>query len=131
SLLRPWQRPRRRPGQPALSPSCVLASSGDASGYNPPDLRTEPLAQVPALVPRADHRSLPLVAELADRRGVEREQASGVRLQGDPAGGQDAQEVPVGEQQRVAARLTRTGEDAVGALADVVDRLAVRAAVVP
>ena len=59
--------------------------------------------QVRRVVPQPDRAPLALEAELGDRAGVEREVAAVGGRQPDPAGGEHAQEVSVGEQRDVAA----------------------------
>ena len=54
------------------------------------------------LVPEAEDRGLALVAEDADRGRVEREQSSCGGLELQPASREDAQDVPVREEQGVA-----------------------------
>src|SRR3954467_1396465 len=54
---------------------------------------------------------LPLPAEQADRGGGEREQCPCLGAAPDPPGGEDAQQVPVGEHDDVAAGVARPAYD--------------------
>src|SRR5215216_7979386 len=87
--------------------------------------------QVGVVVPQRDDVLLALEAELADRRGAEREVArvGGVEL--DPAGADDAQDVAVAEERGVAAAREGSGDHAVCAVADLVRGLTVGDAVAP
>ena len=80
---------------------------------------------------RRDHAGLALEAELGHRRGVEREARAVLGRQLEPAGGEHAQDVAVGEERDVAAGGQRAGDHAVGALAGLRERLAAGRAVAP
>src|SRR5919106_5575052 len=82
-------------------------------------------------VPAAQDGRLALVAEDADRGRVEREERAGGGVQTEPARCEDAQEVAVSEDCRVATGGPELRDHAVGAGRDLSDRLAVRDAVPP
>ena len=83
---------------------------------------------VEGAVPVVDGAGLALPAEDAERAGAEAEVLAAAGVEGDPAGGEDAQDVGVGEERDLAG-VRRSGEgagdDRVGALADVLGRFAV------
>ena len=84
-----------------------------------------------ARVPLPHDPTLVLVAEHADGRRVEGEEAARVRFEPEPAGREDAQQVAVREHEQVAGRLLRFGDDPVGAGRDLLDRLAAGDRAVP
>ncbi len=84
-----------------------------------------------APVPERQGASAVLVPEHADRRRGQGQPDALGRLEVEPAGGDDPQDVPVGEDDRVAVDLGELGDHAVGAGADLRGRLAARRAVGP
>jgi len=64
------------------------------------------------------------MAEHGYRGGIERQQTPGVRLQPEPAGGEDAQQVGVAEQQAATARGNGLFKHPAGALGDLCQRFA-------
>src|SRR5215218_7604430 len=72
-----------------------------------------------------------LEAELADGGGPEGEVAGVVRGELDPAGPEGAEDVAVGEEDRVASGLERVGDGSVASGADLSRGLALRDAVAP
>ena len=86
---------------------------------------------MPVVVPEPDGRVVQgvLVAQDAEGGRVQQQVARVPGGQADPSGRQHAEEVAVAEQQDAAAGLPQAGDDAVGAVADVGDRLASGAAV--
>src|SRR5215210_9590452 len=87
--------------------------------------------QVGGVVPEADDVAVVLFGELADGGGAEHEAACAGGGEVDPAGSECAEDVAVGEQRDVSVCGERSGDDAVGAVADVVGRLASGGAVAP
>ena len=80
------------------------------AGRGHPAPAVEPALSGPApLVPAPDHRGLVLPAEHADVARLEDKRRPGHRRQIQPAGGQDPQQVSVGEAQRVARRRRGPG----------------------
>src|SRR5947207_4159352 len=80
-------------------------------------------------VPELQHRGLPLVAERAQRRRIEREEPAVARVEPEPARGQHPQQMPVREEQHVAVSRAHLLDHAVGPRPDLLGRLAVRRAV--
>src|SRR5215208_7112322 len=76
------------------------------------------------LVPDADDGGLALVAEDADRRGVEREEPARVRLEAEPPGREDAQDVAVREDGAVAGERAKLFGHPVSPHTDLSSRLA-------
>src|SRR3954468_21389209 len=82
-------------------------------------------------VPAAYDGLLALPAEQADGGGGEREQCPCLRLEPDPARGEDAQQVPVRERDGVSAGVARAGDHPVSTRSHLRRTLASRAAVPP
>ena len=80
---------------------------------------------------RPQHAALALEAERRHRRGAEHELAAAVGREPDPAPAELAQEVRVGEHERVAVGGQRALDHAVGAVGELLERLAARAVVAP
>ena len=89
----------------------ALHNYHDSHGSFPPGVvlsRVVLIADVPAVIPEAQHRLVLAVLEThaAKGRRAEVKEPAGRRLQPAPAGAEDAEEVPAGEEQHVALDLT-------------------------
>ncbi len=76
-------------------------------------------------VPDSDGGFAAVLAENADGGGFEGEAAAGVRGEAEPFGGEDAQEMAMGEDGHDAVALAEAGDDAVGTGGDFGNGLAV------
>src|SRR6202011_5144953 len=83
------------------------------------------------LVPESDHGVGVLIAEDAEGRGLQRIVAATFGWLAEPAGGEHTQHVSVSKDQHVTVNAAHLGEHPVGAAADILPRLAARAAVAP
>src|SRR6185295_17548571 len=85
----------------------------------------------PDVVPEPDHRItlVVFVTEDAQRRGAEQEQAPTGRVEAQPSGSEDPQEVPAGEQEHIAIERSQSGDDPVRSRANVHLGFATRTAV--
>src|SRR5262249_14991791 len=129
NVTRTGARARARAAESPPKPPPTITTWGrrsSAAGLTAPALRSPLLlrGEAPALVPHADHPGGVLVAEHADRRGAEGEEPSVAGRQPEPARREDPQHVGVGEQRHVAGGGRRAVDDAPGALADLLHRLA-------
>src|SRR5437867_8467606 len=88
-------------------------------------------ARVLRIVPQSNHRLGPvvLVAERGEARRAQQQISPGRGLEPEPAGAQHPQEMPAREEQDVSPRFPHAAHHAVGPGADLVWRLAARAAV--
>ena len=82
-------------------------------------------------VPAEDDAVLPLEAEPAYRSGAESEEFAAARIEAEPGGGENAQEMGVGKERDMAADGEGPFDDGLGADGDLFDRLTVEDAVVP
>ena len=116
---------RRRVSEPEASrPSAVgFGSFGRA-------LRER---ETTSVVESTDHAIVPLGSEHRDRGGLEREAPALHRWKTRPPGGEDREQVAVGEEHDVGSVRGRrpATDDVVGAFADLVGRLAERDRIVP
>lgn len=87
--------------------------------------------EVREIIPKPDHGPVRtvLIAEDAERGGRDLERASVFRRQVEPAGGEKAEEMPMSEQQRIAAERPEPRDDALGPGRDVGHRFAAGAPV--
>src|SRR3954449_4650553 len=103
--------PRRHRTTP-LRRWCVVLR--DPAKKRPKTVLTSQQGPSAVEVPAAYDGLLPLPAEQADRGGGERQECPGLRAEPDPAGGENAQQVPVGEDDRIAAGVAQPGDHPVG-----------------
>ena len=73
----------------------------------------------------ADDASLAFVSEYADGGGIEGQNLPGERRESDPAGGENAQDMAVGEEGDIGAGGGCTGNDLPGAGGDLFERFAI------
>ena len=97
-----WRSPRRAAARPCAGRRRARRRRG---------LRSRPWRRPSRrrCVPARDHAVLALEAELGERGGVEREARAALRRQLEPAGGEHAQDVAVGEQRDVAVGARARG----------------------
>src|SRR6185295_4052071 len=85
----------------------------------------------PDVVPEPDHRItlVVFVTEDAQRRGAEQEQAPTGRVEAQPSGCEDPQEVAAGEQQHVVIKCSQARNDPIRSRANLPKGFATRTAV--